>query len=416
MKASRRPLVLHCPTGSFELALDEPGVDLSALRKEANGPIFRKELAYQGTFRKMKEDGSEPEFELDITPELMNHWVQTFRQMKQNGVGVPMPIGHTSEPDRRRGTVYDLRVEPNPKRKGGMSLYAYCGFNDHDAAKQFKHSNVSLFMPPKQFDGKGRQYIRPVKHVAITDYPVIPGLDAFQQVAASFTNAFELSLSNEDDEMSLTWQDVADELGIEVPEGADEETAKAAVQDAVGGGSGPDDEGDDEGDDGIGDDDTDLLHDEEDEDEEASFEVPDDEFGADDGGDLVDDEGDDEMRTQGAPPAMSMEPTPVPLTVVKREAKNRRDELSSLVKSGRISPACAKVLEKKYCTDSHVGVALSLEPSLGCAGDDFDEVVAALSLIPEKSIASTGSKTGPQNHRADKSPIVLEAERRADKK
>ena len=405
--------------------MDVKGVDLSALKAEAKGPVYRKELAYQGLFRKMKEDGSEPEFELNIDEPQIDHWVNTFQQMKKNGVQVPMPIGHNSEPERRRGTVLDIRKEPNPKRKGGMSLYAYCTFNDEDAAKQFKHSNVSLFMPPRQFDGHGRQYIRPIKHVAITDYPVIPGLDPFQSVAASldrkYANAFELSLSDEDDEMPLTWVDVANELGIDIPEDADEDVAKSAVQQAYDGDGDQEPDGDEDGSedfqDDDGDEDVENLGggEDEDEDEEASFEVPDDEYGADDGGDLVDDEGDDEMRTQGAPPAMafSADPVPLPQSIVRREAQNRREELLNLVRQRKIAPAVAKVLEKKYCTDEHVGVALSLEPSLGCAGDDFDDVVAALSLNPENHVAVTGHRTGPQNHSAQKSPIVQEAERRA---
>ena len=396
--------------------MDMKGVDLSALKQEVGKPIYRKEIAYEGVFRKMKDDGSEPEFELAITPELMAHWVETFHEMKQNGVRVPMPIGHTSEPDRKRGQMEDLRIEENPNRHGGKSLYAYVSFNDPSAAKQFQHSNVSLFMPPRQFDGHGRRYIRPIKHLAITDYPVIPGLEPFQQVAASFDrkfkNAFELSLA-EDTEM--TWSDVANELGIDIPEDADDDVAKQAVMEAFN----ADDDGDEDSTDSGDEDELNETHVSDmdgDEDEEASFEVPDDEFGADDGGDLVDDEGDDEMRTQGAPPAMSYDPAPIPLSLVRREAKNRVDELQSLVKARKIAPAVAKALAKKYCAEEHVGVALSLEPSLGGAGDDFDDVVAALSLNPENHVAMTGPKTGPQNHAAHKSPIVMEAERRAGKK
>lgn len=404
-----KPLLLKAPDGEFEVAMDFQLGD-----GDTKGPVFRKELAYPGHFVKFKGDSTEPEFELPVDEGQLDQWVDTFHTMKKNGIDVPMPLGHTTEPTARRGTVVDLRKEPNPKRKGGVSLYAYCQFNDPKDAKQYKNSNVSLFMPPSFRDGVGRQYIRPIRHVAITDYPVIPGLEPFQTVAA----AFELSLAEEGDNMS--WIDVAEELGIKLPEGADEEAAKAAVKQAwEGENSGEGDVADEEevpeapeGGEDVGDPEGEEEPTGE-EDDDFSFEAPDDEFGADDGGDFVDDEGDDEMRTQGAPPAMSaVAASHIPFSLVKRESENRKAELQRLVFDRKISPAAASALARRYCSTENVGVALSLETQMDSSGDDFDSIVAALSLNPEGMIANVGPKTGPQVAKAEKSPLVQDAERR----
>jgi hypothetical protein len=395
-----RDLCLLAPIGDFE------DVDVSMAFTLASGdqvksPVFRKELAYQGRFVKFKPGTRDPEFELPVDETQIDHWVNTFRVMKKNGIEVPMPIGHTTEPERRRGTVVDLRKEENPNRPGGFSLYAYCAFNDEQTASKLKNSNVSLFMPPKFDDGKGRRYIRPIRHVAITDYPVVPGLSPFQNIAASF----ELSLADEEEEMAgLTWAQVAQELGIEAPEGGDDNAAKEAVLQAWdAGGEGGDTEGGDTETEG---DDIDV------EDDDVPAIDEDDNYGADDGGDFTD-EGDDEQRTQGGPPAMSQ--APIAASLVRREASNRVEVLRGLVRTGRVSPAAAKRLSQRYCSVENVNIALSLEQdgNLDAAGDDFDEVIAALSLNPEGSVAHTGARTGPQIDRAEKSPIVVEAEKRS---
>lgn len=150
--------------------------------EQSSPGVFRKELIYPGTFIKVDEN-NQPEFRLIVDEKLMDHWVRTFNQMKKNGIDVPVPIEHSEDPEDRRGTVVDLRKEFNEER-GTNSLYVYSTFRKGDE-KLAEHSQVSLYAPPEMKDGIGNTYIRPITHVAITDYPLVPGLSRWSPAAAA---------------------------------------------------------------------------------------------------------------------------------------------------------------------------------------------------------------------------------------
>ncbi len=62
------------------------------------------------------------------------------------------------------------------------ALFGFVEFNDAKTAEQNKHNNVSIFAPSESKDGKGNTYVDAIRHVALTDYPVIPGLGKFDLV------------------------------------------------------------------------------------------------------------------------------------------------------------------------------------------------------------------------------------------
>jgi len=371
------------PRGSFELA------------KKGDPLVYRKELAYPGRFTKVNPETKKEEFELPVTDTLLDHWVNTFSEMNKNGVDVPVPIGHTTDPEARRGTVVDLKKEYNPARKCN-ALYAYVKFRDEQTANDLRNSNVSLFMPPEFTDGKKRRYIRPIRHVAITDYPVIPGLDSFKPVAASF---YELSLSEDDAKMTIA--ELAEKMGVAVPDGADDDAAAQAILEAW------------DASEESGDDEEPAVYD-------GSGEAPveDDEDMSALGDDFADDDsGDeppprkrrDEEEDEETPPAMSFS---MPPTLVRQVVRARRLEIDNLVQTRRISKPVADKLKTKYASDEAISVALSHEFS-GSAGDGFDDLMATLAL--NAPVAASGEQTGRQTvpRAGAKNSLLEDAKQRA---
>lgn len=398
-----RPLpdfILNAPVGAMELAIGEP----------KQGTLYRKELAYPGHFVKTKDDG-EVEFELPVSEPLIDHWVNTFNAMKQNGVDVPVPIGHTTGPDKRVGTVEKLAKEWNPKRNAN-ALYSYIRFSDADKANQYRNSNVSLFMPPGFTDGRQNKYQRPIRHVAITDYPVIPDLGPFEKAIAA---SYVLSMAEESN--SMTWLDVAQTLGVNVPEGADDEAAQQAVVEAWESEGGGEPDGDEAGmagnDPGL--DDPDLSEDTSGIDDTDGLGFEDDEFGGLGPDDLDPDEDMPQNRGKGrrtSPPEMGFSNPPVILpTIVNQVAEARKTKIQTLVSARKISPAAGKELVKRFCGQQTVSVALSHEAQ-GGAPDGFDAVIAACSM--NTAYPAPQERTMHQTRaEAEKSPVVADAERRA---
>lgn len=155
-----------------------------ALALDADGLTFLKEVIYEGDF---VADGQE----FSVDKKLMNHWVEQFERMKAAGVKVPVPLRHTTSPTARRGTVLNLATGVNANKKN--ALFATIKFVDADAAKLARSTDVSLFVPKDFEDGVGNKYTYPVEHVALTDYPVIPGLEEFKPIVASFKGGYDMS-------------------------------------------------------------------------------------------------------------------------------------------------------------------------------------------------------------------------------
>lgn len=154
-----------------------PNLGVWSLADEADHTYW-KEAIYAGDFELPSGES------ITIDLEMLQHWDQVTNKMLANGIKIPLPIGHTTDPDKNRGDVIAARVGVN--QSGLPSLYLKTKFHDAQKAEASKHSQVSIFSPPEFVDGKGNRYVRPITHLAITDYPVIPGLQGFQSIAASF--------------------------------------------------------------------------------------------------------------------------------------------------------------------------------------------------------------------------------------
>lgn len=153
--------------------------ELEGFEASASDPLtFRKELIYAGSFAKKDQ-------RFTIDRPLLDHYKSTVDKMLSNGIDIPIPIEHTTDPEKNRGKLLGVEVAKN--KRGVESLFGTIKFRDEESAKLAKTSNVSIYQPPEFTDGVGRKYVRPIRHVALTDYPVIPALEGFEPIAASFS-------------------------------------------------------------------------------------------------------------------------------------------------------------------------------------------------------------------------------------
>lgn len=159
-----------------------PGLKLDSDKK---GLTFRKELIYEnapGEQFVKKTDDKEQHFTVDA--DRLQHWEETGNEMIRNGLMVPTPIKHTDEPERNRGRIKRFEIGTNDN--GRQALFGVVEFRDAEAAKLAASTDVSIFVPDKPvYDGFGNEYRQPIRHVCFTDYPVIPGLQGFEAIAAS---------------------------------------------------------------------------------------------------------------------------------------------------------------------------------------------------------------------------------------
>lgn len=156
-----------------------------ALESDKSGLIFRKELIYENvpgeTFRKKT---AEKDQTFTVDSDRLDYWADTGNTMIQNGVKVPVPLKHTDDPEKNRGQI--VRFERGLNDDGREALFGVVKFRDQEAAKLAASTDVSIFVPDKPvYDGLGREYIHPIRHVCCTDYPVIPKLGGFEAIAAS---------------------------------------------------------------------------------------------------------------------------------------------------------------------------------------------------------------------------------------
>ena len=306
---------------------------------------YRKELVHVGKFEK---DGQG--FEIDTS--MLHHWASTFSAFLQEGIRVPLPLGHTENPEARRGSVEGMEVGVNSK--GLDALFGIVEFADEQAERLAKTADVSIYVPPSFKSGTGRLYHRPITHVALTDYPVVPVLGKFEAICASLTTQGALSMS-----MST----LAEKLGISV---ADKDEAQLEAE--------------------VGSKFADLQR--QITDLQAQLEAPDDE-----------EESDNE------------EEPPVAAGFVNMARELRIAKIDKLVTEGRITTAVATSLKTTYCGDK------SLALSLGKTPDNFDDVIKALAQnepVPLKE--KTGGQTLVlSREQADQSPLIRNAKARAER-
>jgi len=259
----------------------------SAPAELKDGLSYWKELARTGAFIAHGKT-------FEITEHMLSHWVQEYDRMIQAGHSVPVPVEHTTDPEKNRGTISHLEVRPNGR--DGASLWGVVTFADADAAKLAKTAQVSVFSPAEFIDGEGRKFVRPLRHVALTDYPVIPGLEPFSIVASLVG----------DTKMPITLPELVAKHEIEVAEDATPEDMLDAIDELI----------------------TSLKK--------------------------LEPEPEPEPKSESEP-----EPEPVAASMLGILRKSRVHDINDLVSQGRISPVVARELQKQYCNDNALALSLT---------------------------------------------------------
>lgn len=322
-----------------------------ALSSDNTGLTFEKELIYLGNFRK-KTDTQDISFSvLDST---LEHWHNTVAAMLSNGVDVPVAIEHTTDPTKNAGQLVSTSIRPNAK--GVNALYGVIKFVDTEKAKLAKSANVSVNIAKDKTDGLNRVYYSPITHVALTNYPVIPGLEPFAAISLSLTSG----------KPTMDLRALATKLGIQdsVPDDQLPDAVAAAIDALL----------------------KKLA--------EANKEP------------------DGDEKTPKPPAVAASAPpkvAPVQLSLV-RDARTQR--VNSLVSSGKIVPAVATKLTAQYCTDA------AIESAFAGKDDGFEGTIVALSL--NENVTTFKEQSGRQDlalsnaQRDDsKNPLVEDAKRRA---
>lgn len=369
---------MTAPRTILSLTLEgEPGLETTSDPLE-----FWKEVIYECP--KFQKDN----LQFSVNKALIDHWAKTGKEMLAEGIEHPLPLDHTSNPEKRRGSVIDLEPRQNPKRGGIWSLYEKVRFRDAEAARLAQTANVSILVDEEMTSGRGTRYKLPIIHTALTDYPVIPGLEPFQAVALSYNIADPgsqaMTLQELATKMGLNPQLPPDQILAAIAAAWDQMKAKTMAPPAPPGAppAGPPGTPRPPG---L----SDPPVEEEDEDEE--------------------DEDEDNVKPK--------EPE-VSLALVELSRDNRLMKIEKLVLARKITPAVRKDLEKRFCTPNALKLSLSRNDG---TDDGFKAIIETLQLnepVFELSKGKTGlqqavalSQTAESDPR--QSPLVKNADKRA---
>lgn len=166
-----------------------------------------------------------PDGEVDVTPDRVKHWVETFQKQKQNKIKIPMPWGHQrlATPDNKEfirsrfnaGTLKDLMVGPDGSLDGILEapglqeengqLVSIAKMDDGTPVKT-SIADVSVGIFPDWKDGKGNEWNDMIGHVALAPLPVWADQSGFQSLSTAEQKVVYLStvtrMANTDTEES----------------------------------------------------------------------------------------------------------------------------------------------------------------------------------------------------------------------
>lgn len=319
--------------------------DLEPFSLADDGLTYWKQVIYENP-----EFSKGDEMKFGVSDGLIEHWVETHKKFRERGIDVPLPKDHTTDVEANRGSVIELAKRPDAK--GRNSLYARVRFRDHDAAKLHKTAKVSLYSPPDWTDEHSNYYTRPIRHIALTDYPVVNDLEGF--IAASHIEEGELEMS--------VLSDLASAIGAKIEgENPSDESVVAAIKKVV----------------------ADLK-----EKAKAAKPAP------------AEEKPDEEKKIA----ASTVSP------ILRDEiVASRVQRIDGLLKRG-FNAAVTKQLKEQFCDPSKVSLVLSRTDE---TDDGFRQTMESLELNKETKI---GEHTGPQLElklSAEDNPLIANAEKRA---
>lgn len=373
---------------------------------------YYKELIYEGDFFNLGGDKKK----FSVTERDIDEWIQTGSQMLANGLRIPLPLEHTEDPSKNMGFVLGFAKTRKQLRDGRdvAALLAKIQFRDPEAEKLALSTDVSIFSPEKVIDGMGRTYKNPVKHVALTNYPVIPDLAPFRAIVASMTSrgddtmlrslAEKLGIAADDstDEAALEekilqlFTAMKSKLGAGAPPAAQPDAAMMSNDSGVmqpGAGAPP-----------LGQPQFPGMQP-----QQPQFQLP---------GQQPQMQQQPQQTAQVQPKGGSIStkidlPTGLVASVTGMVKRDRGAQLDQLVNGGHITRATRDELAKTYCEDA--AIQLSMGETGEVESAEFDALISALS---KNQAVRYGERTGPQSVRlsnpssATENPLVAMAEAR----
>ena len=351
-KAQARAINANVKMSSVNILVEPKDLDVTFTGNEL---VYDKQHLYEGRFQQNST-------QFDITEDALYHFAAETNRYIDSGNKVNLPLEHTVDPEKNRGHCFDFYVRRDSKNR--LALFSKVQFRDEEAAKIARTASTSIFSPPKFTDGSGNEFVRPIRHVALTDYPVVNSLDGFEVIAASLVVP---PLPKKGKDMAIL--DLAAKIdGLSLSENADDSIAERSIIDFIAALNGKVVE----------------LSETKKEYEKYVMENP-----------------------------KKADPVRISAAQKKMLADNRDMKLSKLVEANKITPAVKKSIRDIYCTESALTLVLSHDQD-----DSFDELVMALSendaiKLLDKTQAQVADPTmmDPANN-----PLLAVAEESAKRK
>lgn len=132
---------------------------------------------------KYRPDPANPDFVVDVTPAVLDHWSRTFNDMKEAGIGIPVPWEHPPRGDENSDPMeWAARKTGDPRVNAGWvdsvyrdgdTLYSVLDIKDEYADDLQKSG---CYVSPKfggsWTDSQSRLWTNPIHHIALTTKPV----------------------------------------------------------------------------------------------------------------------------------------------------------------------------------------------------------------------------------------------------
>lgn len=302
-----------------------------------------------------------------ITRERLEHWVNTFNDMWQKKVNVPVVVDHLVDTFHTVGRVTGLKRE-------GDYLMASLEFPTREYAELTKVNDVSIGSKDILITGV-KTYRDGLEHVSLTPRPVVPNLGGYTLLCSLRDYAGKESRM---ETIVKILDAVAAFMGLEVPEEAkvNEEAAYTFITTVLNcaskvGGEEPPKE--------------DEPKDKPTDDEESKNEPKD----------------DDKPKTPGED------------EIVASLNNARSIQLRSLMGRGGVNASLIEGLEKEHCQHKTLKGFTSSIPVFGAL---FQGLQCSLGDKPNILKTSSGTQTNPPNHENKKSLFQQRAEQRAKQK
>lgn len=187
-----------------------------------------KDILKAATYR---PDSANPEFTVDVTTDVLDHWSRTFSDMKTAEIGIPVPWEHPPRGDENSDPLeWANRKQGDPRSNAGWvdsiyregdTLFAVLDIDDRYADDLQKSG---CYVSPKfggtWTDSLSRKWENPIHHIALTTKPVAVNQSrTFSPVASpvlAFSRAMCFSTSQwsqpEDESVTLTPEEAIDRI------------------------------------------------------------------------------------------------------------------------------------------------------------------------------------------------------------